>query len=88
MKKNIKVVYYTDIWSDVKGTICAYPLDANKEEVINFVSKAIYDALGEVLNFLSTNETKKIVEDILCEGCGEYGDYEFGVEEIPFNDCK
>ena len=83
MKKNIKVVYYVDTRMDFKSTICAYPSDVQYEEIIASVSKEIFDAFKEVCHFKSTNETTKIVEDIICKGCGEYGDYEFGVEEIP-----
>jgi hypothetical protein len=84
---NIKIIYYTDIDDNTKGTLCAIPSykDLRDSNVIDFIAATLHDS--GILRPYFHDDCKEVANGIAYHESYSIGEYEFGVEEIPLWEC-
>jgi len=87
-KKNVKIIYYVDINTDIKESLCAIPseIDMRGSEVVN----AVAETIGEVFShndFIVEHKTD-IAKTIAHHEFANIFEYEFGVEETTLFTLK
>lgn len=87
MSKQVKVVYYVDIDDNTKGTLCAIPSykDLREPNVIDAIASAIHES--GILRPYFHDDCQEVAKGIAYHESYCIGEYEFGIEEIPFLEC-